>query len=303
MSNAIVQYTETSVPIGLIISSPKNARKKFDEDKLNELARSIKQNGQNNPGIVRLMKDGKHYELFAGERRKRALLINKSETMQVRILPANVDDKRARVIAFIDNTEREDLTTYETAAAMAELVTDFQMSGTDIAKETGHNVSYVNRLLKPFSQLHPTVRNAWQDGHKACTIEVLGKLVSGFEGEDQLTAFQNYCEFGTFKKPEGEEDKEDKEEGEGNGEGKRDAGGFRVRPGLVLERYALVWKQLKNVDEKDLTVEWVRALMQFCIGKRATPPSGIELPVKEEKAKGKTVGATKARKSGELVTS
>lgn len=302
MSNANIQYTIVHAKLSDIIPTTKNARKTFDEAKLKELAQAIKQNGQTTPGIAKPLEGGK-YELIAGERRRRALTMNKSETMELKVLPANVDAKRERIIAFIDNTEREDLTTYEQAAALAEMVSEFKMSGADLARETGHNVSYVNRLLKPFSQLHPTIRNAWQDGNKACTVELLGKLVSKFgeDGEAQLVAFRNYVDHGTFEAPEGSEEDGDQDGDKSNGKVEKEKPGFRIRPSMVQERYAIMWKGLKNVKDSDITVEWVRAALQFTIGKRQSPPEGIDLPEEKVKAKsGQSAGAKAARKSGEV---
>lgn len=296
MSNANVIYTNEETALSNIISSSKNARKTFDDKKLEELGADIKQNGLNQPLMVRKKDNGK-FELIAGERRKRALHIIKwDRPVPIRVAPANIDEKRIAIIGLVDNVDRENLTTYEEAAAYAGLVDEHKMSGAEIAREMGRNVSYVNRLLKPYSQLHPTIRNAWQDGNKLCTVDTLGKLVSKFDdGDEQLNAWKNLVEFGQFEKPESEEDEGDGEGG-GNGVKEKDTSKFRVRPGLVLERYAILWKGLKTVNENDISTEWVRAAMQFLIGKRTMPPTGIELP--EEKKPGKKKAPLKVREKG-----
>jgi ParB/RepB/Spo0J family partition protein len=301
MSNMNMNYTEVDANIDRIVVSTKQARKKFDDTSLAALAENIRRNGLNNRGIARQLADGR-YELHAGERRLRALKLIKADFFPLRVFPATVDDKRMRIIALADNTEREDLTTFETAQAMADLVADFQMSGAEIAKEMGHNVSYVNRLLAPYSKLHPTIKNAWQDNHEMATVVNLGKLSSKFAPEEQLSAWKNLCEFGTFERPADAGDPSETGslgEGDDNGNGEKDKDTkFRVKPALVLERYSLVWKQLKDMNSEDIDVEWTRANMQFIIGKRQSPPTGIDLPKPEPKVK--KAPPRSVRKSGSL---
>jgi ParB family chromosome partitioning protein len=126
----------------------------FAEDKLNELAESIKANGVIQPITVRLDAPGK-YRIIAGERRWRAAQIAGLATIPALIRSA--DDHQRLEMALIENLQREDLNPMEIATAFQRLLDDHKLNHEQIAQRTGKDRSTVTnflRLLKasPFVQ-------------------------------------------------------------------------------------------------------------------------------------------------------
>lgn len=108
-------------------------RKHFDEDLLNELAESIKENGVIQPIIVQ--KKGTGYRIVAGERRWRA-----SRLAGLKVIPAIVrelTDLQTMEQALIENIQREDLNPIEEAYAMNNLLKSHKMSQEQLAKKLG----------------------------------------------------------------------------------------------------------------------------------------------------------------------
>ena len=111
-------YGLDSLPISLIVPSPLNPRKKFDEAALAELAESIRQHGVLEPLVVRQV--GQLYELIAGERRWRASQIAGLETVPARVLEG-VDDPIAIKLMLVENLQRRDLDPIEEAEGYRQL--------------------------------------------------------------------------------------------------------------------------------------------------------------------------------------
>ena len=108
-------------------------RKKFDDEALNELAESIKENGVIQPIIVQ--KKGTGYRIVAGERRWRA-----SRLAGLTVIPAIVrelTDKETMEQALIENIQRADLNPLEEAYAMDNLLKTHKMSQEQLAKKLG----------------------------------------------------------------------------------------------------------------------------------------------------------------------
>lgn len=292
MSNANLVMETVTLNISEIERNPDQVRKVFDEKKLQELAADIKQNGLINPVVVKRNPAGSKvpYMLNSGERRYRALTINKMDVVTARIIPAGKTELDLDILQFVDNVDREDLTTFEQAAWMARLVDKHKLSGADVAKRVGKNVSYVNRLLAPYTKLNPKILKDWEDGHELATVATLGQLVAKFDKDEQLNAWANLKEFGSFAAPEEQSDDEESEEAAG-GEKDDKPQAFRVKSAQTLERFGIVMRQINGEDKYNGT--FVQALLKFVIGKRAMPPEGIELPAKEKKAAPRSV-----RKSG-----
>lgn len=122
-------------------------RKVFDEEKLNELSDSIKEQGVIQPILVVKSKNG--YTIVAGERRWRA-----AKLAGLKLIPAIVKDytdTKKKQVALIENIQREDLNVIEVARAIKELMDTDGYSATEVAKLTGKNISTVSntvRLLK-----------------------------------------------------------------------------------------------------------------------------------------------------------
>ena len=122
-------------------------RKYFDDDKLEELVKSISENGILQPIVVQKAVNG--YELVVGERRWRA-----SKKAGLKKIPAvirEVSDAQALELAIIENIHRQDLNPIEEAEAYARLADDFALTQEMIAKKVGKSrtaVANILRLLK-----------------------------------------------------------------------------------------------------------------------------------------------------------
>ncbi len=117
--NIELDYILRVIDLKKIDPSPYQVRKHFDEDKLKELAATIRREGLIGPIMVRLK--GGRYELIAGERRLRA----DRDYMGIKAIPAKVvkaSDLQARRISAAENLQREDLCAIETIEGTVEMV-------------------------------------------------------------------------------------------------------------------------------------------------------------------------------------
>ena len=106
------------IDIGRIIQNPSQPRKKFEDEKIKELAASIIEKGILQPIIVR-EKEGK-YEIVAGERRFRAA--NEANLKKVPVIVKNVGDEESIELAIIENVQRENLNPLEEGEAYKLLI-------------------------------------------------------------------------------------------------------------------------------------------------------------------------------------
>jgi len=122
-------------------------RKNFDDEKFNELERSIREHGVLQPIIVQKSVNG--YELIVGERRWRA-----SKKAGLKKIPAvirEVTDLESLELALIENLNRQDLNPIEEADGYERLAKDFGLTQEKIAKRMGksrESVANIMRLLK-----------------------------------------------------------------------------------------------------------------------------------------------------------
>ncbi|WP_052487893.1 ParB/RepB/Spo0J family partition protein [Gordoniibacillus kamchatkensis] len=135
------------IEISKIVPNPNQPRKHFDEESLNELANSILNDGLQEPILVRPTGNDM-YEIVQGERRYRAHLIAKLETIQAKIRDLNDED--AFHLSVIENIQREQLTPIEEAQTFLRY-TQLGMTHEEIAKKISKTRDYVTsklRLLK-----------------------------------------------------------------------------------------------------------------------------------------------------------
>lgn len=135
-------------------------RQNFDEERLNEMAQSIKQQGVIQPILVRPRPQG-GYELIAGERRWRAAQIAGLEAIPAVI--REVTDEQASALALIENVQREDLNPLEEAGAMQRLKEEFGLTQQQVADAVGKSRVAVTNLLRLLN-LQPKVRAQLADG-------------------------------------------------------------------------------------------------------------------------------------------
>ena len=122
-------------------------RKTFDNEKLEELAASIREKGVIQPLVVR--READHYQIIAGERRWRAS--QKAGLREVPVVIQDVSEDWALEMALIENIQREDLNPIEEAEAYRHLMTGFDLTKDEVAKRVGKErptVANSLRLLK-----------------------------------------------------------------------------------------------------------------------------------------------------------
>ena len=133
-----------SCPIEEIRPSKSQPRKTFDNEKLEELASSIREKGIIQPLVVRRKDD--HYELIAGERRWRAS--QRAGLREVPVVIQDVSDDTAVEMALIENIQREDLNAVEEAEAYHSLLEKFALSQEELARRVGKERSTVANALR-----------------------------------------------------------------------------------------------------------------------------------------------------------
>ena len=126
-----------------IRSNPYQPRKTFDEEKLQELAASIKEHGVVQPIIVK--KSIKGYELIAGERRTKASKLAGKETIPAIIRDFN--DEEMMEIALIENIQRENLNPIEEAEGYELIINKTNITQEELAKKFGKSRSYITNTL------------------------------------------------------------------------------------------------------------------------------------------------------------
>lgn len=135
------------IDIDEIKPNERQPRKAFDEEKIKELASSIKEHGIIQPVILRKIKSG--YELVAGERRWRA-----ARLAGVKKIPAvvkDLTDAEVMQIALIENLQREDLTPLEEAMAYKRLMEEFGMTQEELASRIGKSRSQIANMVRLLS--------------------------------------------------------------------------------------------------------------------------------------------------------
>ena len=137
----------------------RQARKKFDQESLEELAESIKEYGLIQP-IVVTKKDG-YYSIVAGERRWRA-----SKIAGLTEVPAIIREDNEKVnsaISLIENMQRENLNPVEKALGIKSLIDNYGMTQEEIAKKLGKNRTTITNTLRTLN-LEPRVLEMAKEG-------------------------------------------------------------------------------------------------------------------------------------------
>ena len=128
----------------LLEKNPGQPRQVFNEDSLEELAASIKQDGIQEPVLVRRVND--RYEIISGERRVRASIMVDLELIPV--ICREVSDRDMLKLGLIENIQREDLNAIETARAYRLLMDEFGWTQEDLADQVGKKRATVANFLR-----------------------------------------------------------------------------------------------------------------------------------------------------------
>ncbi|MCI5218272.1 MAG: ParB/RepB/Spo0J family partition protein [Candidatus Electrothrix sp. LOE2] len=132
--------------IDKIETNPRQPRSNFDEEKLRQLAESIRERGIIQPLLVS-SNGGNRYKLIAGERRLRAARLIGEEEVPVVIMETDSDDE-ALELALIENIQRQDLNPIEEAVAYSRLIEEFRLTQEEVARKVGRKRSTVTNTLR-----------------------------------------------------------------------------------------------------------------------------------------------------------
>lgn len=167
------------VKISLIEPNRKQPRRKFDDEKLGELADSIRENGIIQPITVRSLDNG-GYQIVAGERRWRASRLAGLEEIPVYI--KTLDERQTMQLALIENIQRDDLTPLEEASAYQQLMDSYDLTQAEVAKIVGKSRSAVANSLRLLG-LTEEVRSMIEDGTLSLSH---AKILAGLDEQDQV---------------------------------------------------------------------------------------------------------------------
>jgi ParB family chromosome partitioning protein len=183
------------VEVDRIDPNPFQPRKTFDEQKLCELAESIRQYGVLQPLVVTRREEETPeggikvtYQLIAGERRLRAAKLAKVFQVPVVIRAAEESDRMKLELAIIENLQREDLNPLDRAKAFSKLASDFGMMHKQIAAKVSRSREYVSNTLRILA-LNEEMQNAlfagqMSEGHTRPLLMLIDRP------EEQQTLFR-----------------------------------------------------------------------------------------------------------------
>ena len=189
--------TESSIfwiEIEKVVPNPYQPRREFDQDRLHELAASIRQYGVLQPLVVSRqethMEDGGvkvEYELIAGERRLRASKL--AGITQVPVVVRTGDDSRAKLeLAIIENLQREDLNSVERAQSFQRLADEFKLTWAEVGRKMGKSREYVSNtvriLMLPQDILDAISKRQITEGHTRPLLMLIDKPA------EQMTLFK-----------------------------------------------------------------------------------------------------------------
>jgi ParB family chromosome partitioning protein len=134
-------------PIEFLRPNPRNPRKAFPDDELDELAASIRERGVIQPVLARpIPRVADSYEIIAGERRWRAA--QRAGLHEIPIIVVEAGDREALELAIVENVQRADLNALEEASGYQQLAADYGYAPADIARIVGKSRSHVANTIR-----------------------------------------------------------------------------------------------------------------------------------------------------------
>ena len=165
------------IQVDLILPDSKQPRYEFAEDKINELAASIKEHGVLQPLIVSELGGGE-YQLIAGERRLHAS--KKAGLEKVPVIVRSVSEQQRLEVSLVENLQRTDLNPLEKAKAFKRLMDEFNLTQEQVAKQVGKSREAVANTLRvlylPEEIQQALMKNEISEGH--------AKAILGLSGDD-----------------------------------------------------------------------------------------------------------------------
>ncbi len=185
LSDSAAQGDELlEVDIDLIDPNPDQPRARFNDDKLNDLAQSIRSNGLVQPLLVRRVSNGR-YQLIAGERRWRAA--QRAGFHRVNAVIRSIPDSKLLELALIENIQRQELNPIEEASAYQRLIHNMGLTQDEVAQKVGKDRTSIANYLR-LLKLPEEVQKMLEDellsmGH--------ARALLGLETKDQIRGLAN----------------------------------------------------------------------------------------------------------------
>ncbi len=176
----------TTLPISKIEPNKLQPRKTFDEDKLNELADSLKQHGVVEPLVV-LKKEG-YYMIISGERRWRAARIADIKEIPV-VIREGMSDQEVLEISLIENIQREDLNPIEQAITHQTLIKEFNLTQDEVSERVSKSRTAVTNSLR-LLKLDDRVQEMIIDGRLSTGH---ARAILGLKDPEQQFEFAQQC--------------------------------------------------------------------------------------------------------------
>lgn len=162
----------TELAVDQIQPNPNQPRRQFDDDKLDELARSIQSDGIIQPLVVR--RAGHGFQLVAGERRWRAARL--AGLARVPVVVQEIADEKLLEIALIENIQREDLNPMELAEAFQRMSQDLGFNHDEIGERTGKDrvtvTNYIRLLQLPGDLQRLVAERKLSPGHARAILKL-----------------------------------------------------------------------------------------------------------------------------------
>lgn len=190
--DSTIQTNQQSIPDSNILeiapddikANPNQPRTHFNEQDIEQLARSIKEHGILQPLLVSATKNGT-YQLIAGERRWRAAKIANLE--RVPVLVRETNPQEILELALIENIQRADLSALEEASAYQKLANDFQLTQQEIADRVGKSRTTITNTLRLLELPHEIQQslnnNEITEGHARALLGLsdIGDMIQTLE--------------------------------------------------------------------------------------------------------------------------
>ena len=204
------------IDINLIKNNNEQPRKLFDDEKILELAESIKHNGIIQPIILRKV-DSK-YVIVAGERRWRAAkLIGLKEVPSIIM---DLTDKQVMEISLIENIQRQDLNAIEEANAYKKLISEFNLTQEELSKRLGKSRTAITNTMRLLNLSEGVkqylIEGVISEGHGRALLsindaklqcEIAQKVIDDKLSVRELEKFMKDCKEKKTSKPQKKEDK------------------------------------------------------------------------------------------------
>lgn len=158
-------------------------RKVFNEEKIDELAESIREHGVIQPIIV--MKSGTGYEIVAGERRWRAA--RKAGLAEIPAVVRELTKEQNMLFAIIENMQREDLSPIEEAEGIKNMIETFNLTQEEVSKSIGKSRPYITNSLR-LLKLPKPIREMIVDGRISSGH---GKILVAIDDEEKQIVLAN----------------------------------------------------------------------------------------------------------------